>query len=145
VYCGGDTYGDGDNIQKVTYAILLCFAPLIYELWKDRNGETAKNKRRQWLLIGLFYVIVSAVNWWVFEINPLRSLALCFAIRFVCFDYLINIILYQRGVIESREARKWWSYVGSTARWDQRKLWVRIGWGGRLACRAVVLVAAVFF
>lgn len=124
-------------------AFLLTFIPTGVELYLDRNGETAKNKRRQWLLIGLLFTIVSAINWQVFEIHPLRSLILCFAVRFMLLDYLINIILYKRGKIDFAN---WFEYIGSTASFDKIKIWVKIGKWGRFAVRLIVfgLALAIF-
>lgn len=118
-------------------AVIFCFLPTIYEIIDDRNGETKKDKVRDFFIAAILYAVIALVNWWMFETLPLRSLALTFAIRLAFFDYVIAYVLIRRGVIVG----KWWNYRGKTARWDQ--LISKVDWRLLMAARAAVLASSL--
>lgn len=118
-------------------AIALCLIPTLYEVWEDRNGEGRTDKTRDAIVAVIMYAAVALVNWWVFETNPLGSLALTFGFRVMLFDYLVQYVLIKRGVIHGH----WFYYKGKTAKFDRiikyLNPWVV------LACRLVVFAACV--
>lgn len=119
-------------------SLILCIIPTLWEIWDDRNGETKKDKTRDFLIAVIMYSVIALANWWIFETHPLKSLALTFAFRLLVFDYAIAYVLIKRGVIVGN----WFSYTGKTARWD--KLIARVNPWLRFAAR-VVLFAAVLW
>lgn len=119
-------------------AVLFCFLPTIYEIIDDRNGETKKDKVRDFFIAAILYAVIALVNWWMFETLPLRSLALTFAIRLAFFDYVIAYVLIRRGVIVG----KCWNYRGKTARFD--RLIARIDWRVLMAARVIAFASALW-
>ena len=120
-----------------TIAALICAIPTIWEIWNDRNGETAKDKIRDVLITSILYAIIMIALWWVNETHPLKSLALMLGIRVAFFDYAIQYVLIKRGVIHGH----WFTYSGKTS-WFDRKVSKVNSWL-RLAVRVILFAAAV--
>lgn len=122
--------------------ILITLLPTLFEIWQDRNGETAKDKYKDG-----FYLIVVAIGIGgashFFGQNMVSVLLLILAWRILIFDYTITVLLYSRGVIESPDAAKWWNYTGKTSKWD--RLTGRVHWGIRMALRALIFAGAVVY
>lgn len=118
---------------------LVTILPTLWELWNDRNGETRKDKARDFLIAVCLYAGIALALWWMFETNPLKSLALMLGVRVMLFDYAIAAILIRRGVIVGR----WFSYNGKTARFD--RLVARVNPWVRFAIRLGLFVAAIIY
>lgn len=115
---------------------------MIYELYQDRNGENKAGKIKDTIVLILYSGLLAGITWWL-GYNPLAVIGLLLGVRIAFFDYLINIILYQRKVIESQEARKWWKYTGeSTYWWDH--LVGAVDWRFRMVVRVLIFAAAVW-
>jgi hypothetical protein len=121
--------------------IFITLLPTLFEVWQDRNGETSKDKVKDalWLVVGSLTIA------WVshyFGQNMMAVLMLIVVWRIAVFDYLVTYVLYKRRVIESPEAKKWWSYTGKTSKIDQ--LLSKIDWRWRLGVRIVFLILSVY-
>lgn len=129
-------------MEKVAIA-LLCILPTAWEIYNDRNGEDKKGKVRDGIILVVAGVIIAGLSYWLGE-SPVAAILLILAIRVMFFDYIITIVLYKRGVIERPEARKWWSYMGSTSKgWD--KIVSKVDYRLRIAIRICVFALAVLY
>ena len=122
--------------------IFLALIPTLVEAWLDRHGEnrTGKTKDTLWLIIAILALSLAVL--WLFDTNPLKTLALVLGWRILLFDYLVTWLLIRNKVIEDPDAR-WWSYTGKTARFD--KLVAKIPWRWRLVIRIVLFGSALAF
>lgn len=124
-------------MEKIAEA-LICFAPTVWEIYNDRNGETANDKVRDGIITAIFYTTITLALWWVYETHPLKLLALMLGIRVMFFDYFIQYILTKRGVIRGH----WFFYKGHTAKFDRvikyLNPWIV------LVCRVILFAAAVW-
>lgn len=83
--------------------------PTAYEIWNEKKGEPLKMK---WLSM-LVRVVIAVVSTWVVAvfkndnllIDLVKSAVMAFAIFFLTFDYLINIILGRKP---------WYSYLSKS-------------------------------
>lgn len=123
--------------------LALCFAPTAWELYNDRNGEDAKDKVLDGIILVVAGILIAGLYYLLGE-SWVAAILLILSIRIMFFDYLITIILYKRGVIERPEARKWWSYLGSTSKgWD--RIAAKVNWKIRLIARGIVFLASVAY
>lgn len=121
--------------------LALCFASTAWELYNDRNGEDAKGKVLDGIILVVAGILIAGLSYLLGE-SWVAAILLILGIRIMFFDYLITIILYKRGVIERPEARKWWSYLGSTSKaWD--RIAAKVPWKIRLIVRIAVFVASI--
>lgn len=90
-------------------AILLLLFATIWHLWNDRRGDRPEEKTTDILIVIAIAFTASAIGWMLGQ-RMLDSLLLAWAIHFFFFDYLINIILYRRGVIETSD---WFGHLGN--------------------------------
>lgn len=114
--------------------------PLLGEWWNDRLGDD--NKLQDGLIVGLCYLIISAVAQW-YEIWFWRPIALAFGYRIMFFDYVMNIILYRNHIIEGPLSDRWWEYMGKTAKFDKWSAWAQIDWVLRLIFRIVLFIISL--
>lgn len=129
----------------VPLTILILCIPTVYNLITNRNGRTAKQKRKD-VVIRVVMIIVFGVLTALIRGNykqPFDEIFMSFAIFFLVFDYAITTILIHRGIIETKEGA--FSYVGKTSKMDKAKLWVRIGAWGRFAVKMIVFIASLLF
>lgn len=119
-------------------AILICIIPTALEIIDDARGESKKGKIRDFILAVIFYAGMAWFNWQVFEVHPLKSIALMLGVRVMFFDYVVQYVLIRRGVIHGH----WFTYTGKTARFD--RLIARVNPWVRLAVRVVLLALAVW-
>lgn len=119
-------------------SILILAIPLAWELWDDRNGDD-HSKNDDWILRGLLMIVCSIAVWFInSHHNFLQALFLSFAMFTALFPYLINIILYKRGVISNL---KWWDHLSNKAIPDK---WISfIPWQIRMVMYLIILGAAV--
>lgn len=96
-------------------AFILCILPTVLEIIDDARGELKKGKVRDFILAVIFYSGIALFNWQVFEIHPLKSIALMLGVRVMFFDYVVQYVLIKRGVITGH----WFFYQGKTAKWDR--------------------------
>jgi hypothetical protein len=123
-------------------AAIFCIFPTLWELYDDRNGETAEGKRRDFFLASIFYIGIAVVNLILFDIRVTCSLLLIWGIRMLIFDYLINILLFTNGVSQSGN---WFEYVGKTAKFDRLGFWFMIGSWGRFSVRLVAFTLSLLY
>lgn len=114
---------------------LILSIPTIYEIWNEKKGEPLKMK---WL--SMFVRVVIAIgSTWVAAVfkndNLLLDLIKCgimaFAIFFLTFDYVINIILGRKP---------WFSYLSKS---PLDKLFGKVNWKVRMAIRLIVFITAI--
>ncbi len=121
------------SVKEVLAISLLCL-PLIYELLDDRKNDF--NKAFD-VVVRVGLALLSSIYAWFIGHSYLSSLALSFGIFFLLFDYLIHIIMLRR--------RDFFSYLGTTSRFDKMKIWIKLEAWGRFAVRAGVFLIAVFW
>ena len=127
-------------------ALLFLIVPTVAELIDDRNGDKHPNNEIYWR--GALMVVMSALAAVVspmlgFGADFLRSLLLTVGIFVFFFPYLINIVLYKRGVISNP---KWWNHLSDTAWPDKHPWWKGTPWYARLFVVAWILaVTAVLY
>lgn len=111
-------------------AIILLLTPTAWHLWSDKDGDAKEDKATDILIVIAIAFTASAVGWMLGQ-RMLDSLLLAWAIHFFAFDYLINIILYRRHVIETND---WFERLGNgpvdrlmkkLKPWP--RFWVRLG------------------
>lgn len=125
-------------------AFVLCCIPTPVHVINDRKGDNKKTNDIL-VLVALSIVLALIPAYLLPAVSTLsavpliKTLPLNLGIHTAFFDYWINYELYKNKVIERPEARRWWEYLGLSSKLDKFHLWVKIGWGGRLAVRAVVL------
>ena len=128
-------------ILEIFCVLVLCL-PLVEELYLDRNGDAHTDGYS--LLNRVVTVVISALC--VAVINPKlglwedsgRSIALSFGIFTFFFPYLINIILYKRGVIGNH---RWWSHLGTNGFPDTWSWWRSTPWYYRMFFLLIILLA----
>lgn len=115
--------------------------PVFYEVINDKFGESKKDKVKDalWLLIAA--VVIMALFWWLFDINPLKIGAMILGWRILVFDYLMNIFLKEFS--ESHENINWFTYMGTTAFTD--RLISKINPWIRLAVRVVLFLLSAWW
>jgi hypothetical protein len=59
------------------------------------------------------------------------------------FDFIENYNLKRNGIISPQS--NIFTYLGKTATMDKNKLWIGIGWMGRLILKVVVFAVALWF
>ena len=91
-------------------AFLLLLSPLTWEIWNDKDGETAKEKKLDVFIRVLMALIVAIVGFFIANKPIVDGFNLSLAIHFFFFDYAITYILQKRGVIESKQ--HWFEYLG---------------------------------
>lgn len=121
----------------------LCLLPTAWELYNDRNGENKKGKLKDTAVFLVVTGLIAGLSYWLGQ-RPVSAILLILGIRVMFFDYLINVVLYKRKVIEKPGADKWFSYTGeSTHCWDQ--LAAKVHPVLRLVIRVVILVLSVAY
>jgi hypothetical protein len=93
-------------------AFLLLFAPLVWEVLNDMNGETLKEKKVDVFIRVLMALIAAIAGFFIADKPIIDGLILSLAIHFFFFDYLIHYILMKRGVIENKQ--HWFEYLGKS-------------------------------
>jgi uncharacterized membrane protein len=119
-------------------AILLLFAPLVWELIQDRNGEAPAEKTQDIFIRLLLAVTAAVVGWYIAGKAIPDGVLLSLAIHFLAFDYMINWILKKRKVIETTESA--FTYLGSSWTDDVLRQWKPMV---RFLVKLGVLVGAV--
>lgn len=121
------------------FSILILTLPTVYELYVERKGEAMKSKR--WSMF--VRVVIAIVSTWVAAVfkndnlvmDLLKSAVMAFAIFFLTFDYLFNIIFHKK-------TRVWYSYLSKS---PLDKLWSGWHWMLRMGIRIAVFIAALLF
>lgn len=138
------------NVLVEVLGIAILSAPLIWELWNDKNGD-AHISRVDWNedvqmlskrvdIYARFAIVgvASMANSFLGH-HPLQSIIMSGAIHFLLFDYLIVVVLTKNGVIET--AAQWWDYLGSKG-FDNFEWWKGKSWQVRMAIKIVVFIIA---
>lgn len=129
-------------MKIICFALL--FAPLIWELQNDKDGESKDSKGKD-VLIRIGIALTVAVIGWLLVGKPvIDGFILSLSIHFFLFDYILNFLLIAGGVVEPRHGINWWSYIGNTAVMDRWKFWRDWGPWGRFWIRAAVLALAIY-
>ena len=121
------------NHLKEIICFLILFAPLVWELIDDKEGDRNKKIDVLWrVLIGA----AASSFVWLFSRHSLAETAfMCFAIFFLIFDYGINIVLKRPNPF---------AYLSpNTGTIDRIKWWVSIGPWWRFAIRFAVFAVAL--
>lgn len=121
------------STAKEIICFIILFAPLIVEVRDDRNGDHNKKMDVLWrILIGAG----ASVFVWLFTGHSLFEAALmCFAIFFLLFDYLINLVLKRPDPF---------AYLSkTTGTIDRIPWWVNIGTWWRFAVKIGVFMTAL--
>lgn len=123
--------------------VVLLLTPF-WELYDDRNGDDHKAKNDDWVLRGLLMVLSSVAVWFIgyhWELhnhNFFQAFILSFTMFAVFFPYLVNMVLYKRGVISDP---KWWSHLSKTAIPDK---WIYfIHWIPRMIMYLIILALGI--
>lgn len=116
---------------------LILSIPTAYEIWNEKTGEKPKVK---WLSMFVRVVIAIGSTWVaaVFKndnllLDLIKSGVMAFAIFFLTFDYLFNIIFH-------RKTRVWYLYL-SKSPLDQK--WSKVNWKVRMVIRLVIFSSAL--
>lgn len=121
------------SILKEIICFIILFAPLIVEVRDDRNGDHNKKMDVFWrILIGAG----ASVFVWIFTGHSLFEAAfMCFAIFFLLFDYLINLVLKRPDTF---------TYLSkTTGTIDRIQWWVNIGPWWRFAIKMGMFITAL--
>lgn len=129
-------------MAKIAIAFL-CLLPTAWELYNDRNGENKKGKIKDTAVLLVVTGLIAGLSYWLGE-SPVSAILLIFGIRVMFFDYLINIILYKRKVIEKPGAEKWFSYMGESTHWYDQ-LVEKIDWRIRIITRSITLILTIIY
>lgn len=132
---------------------LLCAFPCIWELTNDKNGDahvshfkmlapyvTMSKKVDVIARVGLT-IAVALFNYYVNDINAIRTAALAAGVHFFFFDYIIAYLLISRKIIDDR-FNNWFSYLGSKGL-DNFHYWKTMDPVGRLVLRILVLALSL--
>lgn len=121
------------NHLKEIICFLILFAPLIVEVRDDRKGDDNKKMDVLWrILIGAG---ASAFVWLFTGHSLFEAAFMCFAIFFLLFDYLVNLVLKRPDPF---------AYLSPhTGTIDRIKWWVKIGPWWRFAIRFAVFAVAL--
>lgn len=95
----------------IALAVVLLTIPLLYHLWNDRNGERPQDKTWDIILVTGLALIWSFIGYKLSGKPIIDGLLLAWGIHFAAFDYLINWILFKRGVIENPD---WFGHLGKS-------------------------------
>lgn len=129
-------------MAKIAIAFF-CLLPTAWELYNDRNGENKKGKIKDTAVLLVVTGLIAGLSYWLGE-SPVSAILLIFGIRVMFFDYLINIILYKRKVIEKPGAEKWFSYMGESTHWYDQ-LVEKIDWRIRIITRSITLILTIIY
>lgn len=123
----------------ILLAFLILSIPTAYEIWNEKTGEKPKVK---WLSMFVRVVIAVGSTWVaaVFKndnllLDLIKSGLLAFAIFFLTFDYLFNIIFH-------RKTRVWYLYLSKS---PLDKLFGKVNWRWRMAIRVAVFVGSLIW
>lgn len=126
----------------VLLTILILCIPTVSEIIDDRNGETSEQKKKDVFVRAMLMMVSAGVataivqtslNLWPLVITYFKCWFLSFAIFFLFFDYLINLILGRKP---------WYSYLSKS---PLDKLWSGWDWMFRMGIRIAVFIAALLF
>jgi hypothetical protein len=113
-------------------AILLLFASTAWELYNDRDGEALSDKGLDVLLRVCFALAAAIIGYMLVDKPIIDGFILAMAIHFFAFDYLINYILWKRGVIERHidkpQVLHYFEYLGNSwfdSLWKHWNPWLR--------------------
>lgn len=124
--------------------LILCI-PLIWELWNDRNGDAHISRgplelpsKKVDVLVRISIASTGAIiNLFLYDKEIFKSVALCGAIHFLLFDYLIAYILSTKRIVKGH----WWSYTGSKGI-DNYPLWKQTPPIIKLVIRLIIFIIA---
>lgn len=122
-----------------TICILILSISTAWSLWNDRNGDVHPNHDLVTisLLDVLAAVAVALINRKTFFwLDFLRALVLGWAMYVALFPYLVNWMLYKRGVIHDK---RWFDHLSTTAWPDRLKIWRETPWYGRMFFCLIIL------
>lgn len=124
-------------------------APLIWEVWNDKDGDSHISRG----LIGALFKIpskkidigarviimtIAALATWAAGLaNPVIAFGMSGAIHFLFFDYIIVYILIQNNIISA--TAKWYDYLGAKG-FDNYEWWRTKAWYWRMAIKIAVFV-----
>lgn len=112
---------------------MILSAPLIREIPDDAKGDPDK-KKDVWIRI-LIGAVASIFVWLISRHSLIGSAAMCFALFFLTFDYLINLVLKRPDPF---------GYLSkTTGDIDRIKWWVKIGPWWRFAVKFAFFAAAL--
>ena len=120
----------------------LAVIPTLVESYLDRHGEnrTGKQKDTIWLIVvSLAFALVT----YLFGVNPVATVAVILGWRILLLDYLVTYLLIKNKVVEWPEAKKWWSYLGKSSKWD--RIFSKVDWRVMLVLRVVLFGLATWY
>ena len=118
--------------MKEILAISLLLIPTIWELWDDRKGDSNHSFD---IFVRIGWVVLSAIYPWYIGHSYWASIFMAGGIFTIAFDYLENILNLRR--------RDWFSFLGTTAKMDENKWWLKIGAWNRFYIRVGVFAGAL--
>src|SRR5688500_19636669 len=107
--------------KMIILAIVSLFVPLLWELWSDRNGETAEDKIDDVLWRIGFIFLAGLINLLIHK-PIVDSMFLALAIHWFFFDYIITWWLIKEGVVETNKS--WFEYLGKYSVMDNFRIWI---------------------
>lgn len=121
---------------------MLC-APVLVELKRDEDGDMHPNN--DYIARGVGMVIMAAATALInpklgFVLDFARGLVLSFGIFTFFFPYLINVVLYKKGVIKNH---RWWNHLSKEAIPDKWVWWSSTPWFFRMMLLFIVFLACV--
>lgn len=127
-------------MTDLIYIILLSL-PTLYAVYEDRNGD--KHPNHDWTYILVIMVICSTVvaltddrtTYWL---SFVRAFLMSFSIYVLLFNWLINYVLWKRGVVELRKGVKWYNHFNKTSWPDRWMVWNTARWWQRVFIQLLV-------
>lgn len=127
------------KIAITIFCLFILSIPTAYELKNERKGEPLKKK---WLSMTV-RIIIAIGSVWVaavfrhenFLLDVIKSAVMAFAIFFMFFDYLFNIIFHKK-------TRVWYSYLSNS---PLDSAWGKVNWKWRMGIRAVIFVGSLIY
>ena len=118
----------------------LAFAPVLYEAFSDRFGETKGDKIVDAGLLVAYSALLAGGAWWL-GYRPLPVIGLILGWRILTFDYITNLFLQEFS--EGHKNINWFTFVGTTSFTD--RIISKIHPVVRLAVRVVLFGLAVLW
>lgn len=128
------------------FAVLLLFAPLIWEVNNDKNGDAhisrgpihLPSKKIDVFVRILIALIAGEITSILAGVPLSKAVFLSGAIHFFFFDYIIAYILIKKGIIKGH----WYSYLGSKGM-DNTEFWKNLSPTNKFLAKLIILIIAI--
>lgn len=107
----------------------------------DRHGEQKTGKRKDSIWLTVVALCLCLIAWLLAKVNPLKTLAVFFAVRILSIDYLINWFL--KKYHEDFKKINVFRYIGKTALTD--RIISKVHPVFRLVARVLIFLGALFY